>query len=535
MINHPHRSRRVTAASSVPVHDHESDYASLLHLTRSAFSFACDHPLFATDANLYELYLSHLPAERQVHTCSTCRKFIEDFGGLAIIDESGRATSAFWEADGVPDFYRDSVAAMQKAVGRARVTGPFLSSLPEWGVVRTGEWTHFAVKSPSVFRHSLLTAGQAMAAKREDFVTVARALADFDPKVIAEAIRLLETGHLRGSEKFIAPLTWLADLHAARNGKRGLVRDNILWRAIATAPDGFCHPRAAVTGTLLEDIASGMAFADVKARFDAKMHPLQYQRPQAAPTVGNIAEAEKIVEKMGIARSLQRRFARLDEVENIWIPDAPQSAPSGPGVFSHIAPKGAAPAPQTRAPAVVMTWDKFQRTVLPRAAAIEAYVSGYMNFIALTTAEHADAPPILKWDRADFRNPVAWYVYNGGSAPSRWGLSDGWAKVNAVVTLPPLVSNPPMPHLGEGVVLVLDGCADKGTGQGNALFPECLIGELHAIRASIEAYSKHAEMLGYGEASACGLDVRKGGKAIGYRLRVTTDGMATDYQIDRWD
>lgn len=166
------------------------------------------------------------------------------------------------------------------------------------------------MKSPKVHKHPLHTAGQAMAAKREDFGTVARALADFSPAVIAEALRVLEGGHLNSSEKFIAPLHWLADLQVKRDSaKDARVKANLLWRAIATAPDGYCHPRAAVTGTLLEDIAAGMAFHDVKARFNAKVHPLQYQRPQAAPSEGNLASAEKIVEKLGIARSLERRFA----------------------------------------------------------------------------------------------------------------------------------------------------------------------------------------------------------------------------------
>lgn len=51
-------------------------------------------------------------------------------------------------------------------------------------------------------------------------------------------------------------------------------------------------------GTLLDDIASGMSFDSVSRRFAEKMHPLQYQRPQAAPSAGNIAQAEKIVEKL---------------------------------------------------------------------------------------------------------------------------------------------------------------------------------------------------------------------------------------------
>ena len=59
-----------------------------------------------------------------------------------------------------------------------------------------------------------------------------------------------------------------------------------------------------------------------------------------------------------------------------------------------------------------------------------------------------------------------------------------------------------MPHLSEGMVLVLDGALDQSRGHGNALFPECLRGDLHGIRSTVEAYSKRAEMAGRDDGSA---------------------------------
>lgn len=41
------------------------------------------------------------------------------------------------------------------------------------------------------------------------------------------------------------------------------------------------------------------------------MNPLQYQRPQAAPSAGNVAQAERIVEKLGIANSLEAALCPL--------------------------------------------------------------------------------------------------------------------------------------------------------------------------------------------------------------------------------
>jgi hypothetical protein len=129
--------------------------------------------------------------------------------------------------------------------------------------------------------------------------------------MLDQALRLLEADALARSEKFIGPVKWLRALHDRPTGQRG---ENVLWRAIAAAPEGYCHPKASVIGPLLNDIASGLPFAKIKARFDAKMAPLRYQRPQAAPAALNIKAAEARVEKLAIAPALERRFARIEDL-----------------------------------------------------------------------------------------------------------------------------------------------------------------------------------------------------------------------------
>ena len=152
----------------------------------------------------------------------------------------------------------------------------------------------------------------------------------------------------------------------------------------------------------------------------------------------------------------------------------------------------------------------------------------------MTAAVHADAPPILKWDRDDERNSVAWYCYYQGSAADQWRLTAGtWAKVNAITPFPNLWGARPMPFLSDGVILIIDGAADTRTGQGNALFPECLREEVHGVSSVIEAYSRTAPLSGIEQASACGYDVRKG--AADCLLRTFASGAWAAHRIDRWD
>jgi hypothetical protein len=495
--------------------------------------------LFTTDATgLFQSYLDALPAaDRQSHHCDACRRFLEAFGGLVTIDTKGVTRPAVWHGLNAPDYYARAVAALDRVVRRARVTGVFLSSLEVWGKPVTGEWRHLAVKpSPSaVFESRLLTARQAMSEKAEDFRSVSRALSAYADGILGQALRLLETEVLYRSEKVAGPARWLRELQISRDAVRGEGRDHVVWRAAATAPAGFCHPRSSMIGTLLEDLATGMDFATVSARFAAKMHPLKYQRPQAAPRAGNIADAEKIVAQLGIARSLERRFARIDEIQTLWThPPAPELL-DRVGVFSHLPARGdTAPTPLD-VPPITMTWVKFAATILPTLESLELWVGeGADQYVALVTAVHADAPPILQWDRVDHRNPVSWYVYVNGSLPASWGLTPGrYHRVSAVALKPNLWGPTPLFHQGKGVVLVIDGARDSQNAS-LAIFPETLRSDLRAVRATVEAFSKAGKLVGAEEASANGLLLSKG-LTWNAQLRVTSSGSQQRYRLDRWD
>lgn len=493
-------------------------------------------PLFTTDASgLWELYLESFPEGpvRQHHNCTECRRFIQSYGGLATLGERGEvfaALWALWDPTNGDDTHQPAILAMRRAVREAKITGVFLTSHAELGHAETGVWAHMAARTPpsALYRDGVLTAGQKMAERRQDHTNVMRALDEFPPEMLERVVELLRSDALYRSEKILPVAEWLAKL--ARDARAGNYA-NMVWRAVATAPPGFCHPRSSMIGTLLDDIASGLSFAAAAARFRAKMHPLQYQRPQAAPTVGAIAAAEVLVEKMGIRASLERRFARLEEIETIWRPHVPPAA-TADSVFGHLRPKdGSMPLP-IDVSRMVITWEKFARTALPDAISIDLLVPGRGAYVALVTAADPEAPPILQWDRVEQRNPVSWYMYHGGSHAEQWLLTSGaWARVTAVALQPSMWGSP---HHGKAAVLIVDGCKDSRKGSGNALFPEILKSELHGVRSVIEAYSRIAVLGGYEEASACGILVA--GAAGCTVVRVTTrTGSRFEYTIDRWN
>ena len=519
----------------------DDDYAALLR--RLHESVLAPLPLFTTDAEgLWGAFLNALPATRRQHyVCRACRHFVDRYGSLVTIDESGTATSPFWDGWAVPAFFSDAIRALSRLVSKARVTGVFLTDDSCLGnpantspKAPTGTWHHMHSLVRPMKKSALLTADQVAAEKREDFATLCRGLAEFSPELARQAHTLLTTGGLYRSEKCITAAKWLVDLHEAREAtKHARSREHITCRAVALAPPGFCHVRSTMIGTLLEDLAAGKDFADVKRSFDEKMHPLQYQRPQAPPTDGQLAQAERVVEKLASVRSLERRFATLADIANdaVWMPKETSAIKPSGSVFGHLkAGRGAAP---LDVPAQTMTWDKFWRTVLPEAEVVECFVPVHSNFFAFVTAEDSEAPPILQWDSETSRNPVSWYVYNGGSPASQWGVPGGMFVAVKAITTQPSSWGGGSDHQGNGVYVVLDGAKDSRK-SGLALFPEILKSEYHGIRAALEAYSRSREIVVV-DAPAAGLAFQKSNGRWDAVLRVTSKGTRVSYKLDRWD
>jgi len=515
-----------------PAHPTALNFDAFATAVRHRFSDFSGSPMFVVETKeaLYDLYLSAFadPAERQHHTCNCCRHFIERFGSLAVVGDDGSLESVMWgNFPSLDEPFASAAREMASAVRRGKIKSVFLSSEIVLGTPVTGSWHHFAViqESVNVYRNPLKAAHEIVALKTQDFGTLSHGLADFDSKLIASAINLLEADALFRGDKFIGPARFLLDLHTAIAANRGY-RKNLIWKAVAKAPVGWATPRSGMIGTLLEDLKAGIALPDVKKRFAAKMNVTQYQRPSAPPSAGNIAEAERIVEKLGIADSLRRRFATIEEVKLFWKPTDVRAERKPGGVFGHL--KTDSPRPQAAVPETTITWVKFRDTVLPKALAIECkMLNQHLPFVGVLTAAVANAPNILQWN-----NPFSWYVWVGGSYPSSWNLPPaGWVRVQGLMLNPAWWDGPNSTH-SESVVAVLEGARESREDQ-MALFPEILRSDLHPIRSTIEAFSKKGKKEGAAFGTANGISINKNGCDLPFR--VTTNLGQAIYKIDRWD
>ena len=389
-------------------------------------------PIFTTEApdNLFDIFLFCLPEgeTRQHYTCNACRNFINRFGGLVVLDQRGNRRSAIWPDECQPVFALGVSALLQRAMD-APISGVLVSAEKNLGQPVTGEWSHFSAELPRQRLYPptrLKSLEAAQAEKIQEYQMIKRALADFPSAVVLQAYGWLKAGQLPRSEKFVDLARWFLDLQSSLEGKQGKQLDDLVWLASATAPAGFCHIRGGMLGTLLQDIAAGKSFEECKREFSIKLDPGSYMRAQVAPDAGNIRRAEAIIEELGLAKSLDRRYARLSDIQAIWAAKAPErrraEAPA-PGVFAHLEPKQKAPEPAAVSatdPASTMTWEKFRSTVLPDAATMDLLIPRDGNrFAALVTAQDPASPPLLQWDHLDARNPVSWYYHAGVDAEIR--------------------------------------------------------------------------------------------------------------------
>lgn len=540
---------KATAASNSPYYlgaTGDRTFKSLAHaLQRSAANahqLAGGRLFYVDPIGLYQEYLNCFDdsRERQFHNCHCCQRFIERFGNLVRITAEGGVHSVMWDEEflrssDIAHQYWRVVRRMETIVTRRPIEGQYLWRKTLWGTPEEGGFSHFHVHMPAGEVEATFSEGQAMAVRREDHKHLDRALIDMPADHVNRAVAMLEAGSLYRAETLLPMGKFIQNAQRSVHGLTGEFRYRRLWHAVGQAARGWCTPRDSAFGALVYDIADGKSPAVITLAHNARMDPTKYQRPQVAPAAGNIRQAEKVFEKLGLESALRRRPMALEEAELFWRPRRLGAPPQHTeGMFSHIDPKvSSSPTPPkgnlTTNP-VLMTFAKFQRDILPHVLQIRLLAPYNGSYCAFTTAVEYHAQPLYKWDSLDRRNPGAWYLYQGGSTASGWRITpNSYVNVLGLAKLPPdWYGGSNMDYQTQGrVLLVLEGAEDT-LNKWLSLFPESMRGELHEVRATIEAHSKSRP-----------LEPEHRQRASGYLLggdvhiEVTTQTGIAHYKIDR--
>ena len=241
-------------------------------------------------------------------------------------------------------------------------------------------------------------------AKRRDTAHVfGRSLSEISMEAIDTVLELIESNTLyKGTE-------WKSPLYELRTHK--LKYDSLpdekkilyAWANAEKAGMVLGRIRNHSIGVLLTDVTNGEDLNIAVTRYEKIVAPTNYKRPKAIFTAKMLEEAKRTITELGYIDSLQRRYAKLDDitVNNVLFSNKDVAKRIKGGVFDEMLSE-AKTAPKKFDRVEEIQIDKFIADVLPGAKELEAYVENRHapNMVSLIAPINKTAPSMFKWGNA---------------------------------------------------------------------------------------------------------------------------------------
>jgi len=388
---------------------------------------------------LWDTYLASFPEgtnpiyrERTEHDCSCCKNFIRNYGNVvAIID--GELTS-IWDVEGAPAPYDVVAKSLHEAVTGHPITNLFRTSETKYGAEHNFEkledggakkWHHLWGEVSS--HHHTKTPDKARGDYRTQAQTLHRGFTELTSGALSTVLDLIESKALyRGEEHKRAVENFCHEQANYLACKDETERNLVLWMR-ASSPSAFF--RNSVIGTLVQDLSEGKDLEHAVKSFEQKVAPANYKRPTALITQGMIDQAVKTINALGLEAALERRLARLSDVNVnnvLWASNKAKSKMVG-GVADLLASSVKTKVPKA---ATDIGIDAFMADVLPKTTDMSVFVKNKhrSNLMVLTAPVVPDAPRLFKWD-----NGFGWsYAGNVADSDLRQAVAGRGGRVDGV-------------------------------------------------------------------------------------------------------
>jgi hypothetical protein len=377
--------------------------------------------------DLWATYLSSFPEgtnpiyrERTEHDCSCCKSFIRAVGNVvAIVD--GKVVS-IWDVTlkgKEVEPYQTVADALAKRVKMFAITDTFLHWDKVAGADKTFEqlvdgqktWQHFFVNIPAKYVKPGRDIPSALNVTRTAQQVFARALTEITPEAVDTVLELIGQNSLYRGEEHKFTVSKFREL------QRKAVQpvNTYAWAGMIDLPGSVTGIRNTSIGTLLVDLSEGMDLEAAVKKFEAMVAPTNYKRPTALVTQAMIDKAKAELNELGLVSALQRRFARLSDinVNNVlFVNRSARKSVVGGDLFDDVKPTKAATTNLDKVEDVPV--EKFLKDILHRVNTIEVMVENRHtpNFVSLIAPVDPTAKPLFKWG-----NPFSW-SYNGEVADS---------------------------------------------------------------------------------------------------------------------
>lgn len=375
-----------------------------------------------------DVYLAAFPAgtnpvyiTNTEHDCSCCKNFIKNLGSVVAIINGKVQT--IWDPahlKGLPYPYDVVAQALHEFVLAQPIKGIFRSSEKSYGAESTlqampyggtKKWNHFHGVVGD--KHYTKDVGAQVGKAASSVAVFKRGLEELTQDSLQQIKELIESNGLyRGQEHLHAVKAFMvAQAKYLKLDAKG--RELFLWANYAASTTHF---RNTVIGTLAQDLSTtGDLEGSVKS-FEAKVAPANYKRPTALVTPKMVESAMKTIRDLGLEESLERRMARISDVNVnnvLWVNNETKSQMKG-GLENILmaSAKTNVKAKETKAESIGI--EDFMTKVLPGVSDMEILVKNTHqgHFMTLTAPVHEGATDLFKWD-----NGFAW-SYEGNVTDS---------------------------------------------------------------------------------------------------------------------
>lgn len=368
--------------------------------------------LFVVDVeNIFDTYLAAFPAgsnpilrERTEHDCNCCKQFIRKLGVLVSVDAQGQ-THSVWDDLQLPSPYKEVADRMSDVIRQAPIRTVWRTKERTYGTDHNydAEWRRYDHFHGRVGDKHYSKEADTKRGEMEQIVQVMRrGLTEINKADLDTVLELIDSNALYRGEEHRAALVGFRDLLTAQRAGN----ENFVWANLHNRNARF---RNTVIGTLLVDLAEGMALEDAVRKFEAKVAPQNYKRTTALITPRMVDEAVATLQELGLEGAIHRRMARLGDVSVnnvLFVDNSVRDVMKDGGVAallaSEVKPKAIGDRKATDVHA-----ETFFKDILPGSTSLSVLVQNRHagNFVTLTGGDGPER--LFKWG-----NNFAW-AYDG--------------------------------------------------------------------------------------------------------------------------
>lgn len=389
--------------------------------------FSKEDFLFRLDCDakdVWNLYLDSFPPEikgiyhkKPWHDCQRCWIWFKAMANVVMIDENYEIKTLFG-FETIPE-YQDVFKTLDEFLKTKKVDSLFFADSTSIGVFRSfaeydgkfEENHHFYLDIPDKFYMNT----EDLASEIGDARTQRELLEDTLGQISADAIdtvlELVYSNTLYRSDQWKDTLEGLKDVFDEFNEiDSNCDLNNWFWKKSAILPRNIVHVKNTSLGTLLLDISDGMDLEQAVTNYEKITAPSNYQRPKAIYSKEMLEDAKAKIAELGYMDSLERRFAKLEDISinNVLFANRDVKASIGQDIFDELR-KNVSKKIHNFDKVSNISLEEFINNVLPQAQEISLYMDSRFedNFVSLIAPLNKDAPSMFHWD-----NPFSWTYEN---------------------------------------------------------------------------------------------------------------------------